>query len=45
MADNTKPKTIDYQEVNFISNNQTLSKITSALKKAKLENIQRNFKR
>jgi len=45
MADNTKPKTIDYQQVNFISNNQSLSKMTSALKKAKLENIQRNSRR
>ena len=39
MVDNTKPKTIDYQQVNFITNNQSLSKITSALKKAKLEKI------
>ena len=45
MADNTKPKTIDYQQVNFISNNQSLSKMTSALKKAKLENIKRNSRR
>jgi hypothetical protein len=45
MADNTKPKTIDYQQVNTLNNRQTLTNMTNALKKAKLENIQRSSRR
>jgi glycosyltransferase involved in cell wall biosynthesis len=45
MADNTKPKTIDYQQVNTLNNRQTLTNMTNALKKAKLKNIQRNSRR
>jgi hypothetical protein len=45
MADNTKPKTIDYQQVNTLNNRQTLTNMTNALKKAKLKNIQRSSRR
>jgi hypothetical protein len=45
MVDNTKPKTIDYQQVNTLNNRQTLNNMTKALKKAKLENIQRSSRR
>jgi glycosyltransferase involved in cell wall biosynthesis len=45
MADNTKPKIIDYQQVNTLNNRQTLTNMTNALKKAKLKNIQRSSRR
>ena len=40
-----KPKTINYELVNKNTNHQTSSKINSALKKAKLENINKKFGR
>ena len=40
-----QPKTIDYTTVNKNTNFQTQSNMQSALKKAKLENIQKNFGR
>ena len=40
-----QPKTIDYTAVNRNTNFQTQSNMVSALKKAKLENIQKNFGR
>jgi glycosyltransferase involved in cell wall biosynthesis len=45
MADNSKPKSIDYDRVNFINSNQTLGRMNNALKKAKLENIQKKSRR
>jgi|688.fasta_scaffold16158_19 glycosyltransferase involved in cell wall biosynthesis len=40
-----QPKTIDYTQVNRTTNHQTSKVLTTALKKAKLENLNRNFGR
>lgn len=45
MADNKNPKTINYQQVNTLTNHQTFAKMNDALKKAKLENIKKNYRR
>lgn len=41
----TQPKTIDYTQVNRNTNHQTNKVLTTALKKAKLENLNKNFGR
>jgi glycosyltransferase involved in cell wall biosynthesis len=45
IAENKKPKSIDYSQVNRNTNHQTKSVLNNALKKAKLENLKKNFGR
>jgi hypothetical protein len=45
ITENKKPKTINYTQVNKTTNQQTNSVLNTALKKAKLENLKRNFGR
>jgi glycosyltransferase involved in cell wall biosynthesis len=45
MSENKQPKTINYSQVNKTTNHQTNSVLNTALKKAKLENLKRNFGR
>jgi glycosyltransferase involved in cell wall biosynthesis len=45
IIENKQPKTIDYTQVNKITNHQTNSVVSTALKKAKLENLKKNFGR
>jgi glycosyltransferase involved in cell wall biosynthesis len=45
IAENKKPKSIDYSQVNRNTNHQTNSVLNNALKKAKLENLKKNFGR
>lgn len=45
VTETKKPKTIDYTQVNRNTNHQTSKVLTTALKKAKLENLNRNFGR
>jgi len=45
IPENKQPKTINYAQVNKTTNHQTNSVINTALKKAKLENLKKNFGR
>lgn len=45
IIETTQPKTIDYNQVNKNTNHQTHKVLVTALKKAKLENLNRNFGR
>ena len=45
IPENKQPKTINYVQVNKTTNHQTNSVINAALKKAKLENLKKNFGR
>lgn len=45
VSENPQPKTIDYNQVNKNTNHQTTKVLATALKKAKLENLNRNFGR
>jgi hypothetical protein len=45
IPENKQPKTINYTQVNKTTNHQTNSVINTALKKAKLENLKKNFGR
>jgi hypothetical protein len=45
ITENKQPKTINYSQVNKTTNHQTSSVLNNALKKAKLENLKKNFGR
>lgn len=45
MVDNKTQKKINYQQVNTLTNRQTFTNMNHALKKAKLENIKKSFRR
>lgn len=45
ITENKQPKTINYSQVNKTTNHQTSSVLNTALKKAKLENLKKNFGR
>jgi glycosyltransferase involved in cell wall biosynthesis len=45
MTENKQPKTINYSQVNKTTNHQTNSVLNTALKKAKLDNLKKNFGR
>jgi hypothetical protein len=45
MTENKQSKTINYSQVNKTTNHQTNSVLNTALKKAKLDNLKKNFGR